>query len=944
MFSARKAAVTAGLLGALGTGMALMPMQVLAAEVESLEAGDVVLEQTTSEDASADALVAEVSEEEGDKAVVAVEPSSVEETGGQELDVPAATDETGADEAADAGVADETTGVVDDATDDAVDTGDATDAPAAEDATDDQTPADEPVIDTEDSDVVDAVDPAGDSATGEDVSIAEAAKPEGAVADEATYRDQWVKQSDSTYYYYNADGNRQTSGWVITTKRIDGTSGSGERYWIDKETGALAFFSKLLTIDENDSSYYSYATDKGYVVRGKYTTDLGLVYLANNDGRLENAGWLVSSSYGDGTQRYYIDSETHACKPGYSADGWDHYTRPEGYVARGKYTASNGTVYLANNDGKLETPGWHVSSDYGDGLQRYYVDSTTHGCNPGYSEDGWAHYTTSKGYVLRGSMTAADGSMYYANNDGKLVQNGWIVTDSFGQGLQRYWIANGTVLKNSFFDSLDGFWGYATSNGSVLRSKLTISDQLYMADNDGKLAKGAGWLISSAYGDGLQRYWLTAVNPGYSYTTRGLIQTASNAWAYGTDKGYVVRGKYVAPSTKYVYLADNDGKLEHTGWVISSKYSKALTRYYIDEDAHACIPGFSSKGWAHYTNDDGSTLVGKKSTSNGFLLADGDGRLAESYTQSAGFYTTSKFDKSSQTYYLVKASDGHLYAKTGRIDANGNHYYGRTDTGYILKGKLHVGKGMLLADSNGVLAWKEGWIVTDIYDNGVKQRYRIDSSPGNGLMGAHIGLFSIGGDSFYGREDQGYVVIGTGKDDDIIYITPANIVYRADSVGRLNVKGISYSAFKTQRNIQIFSSGTRYLIAVDVDNTRCMVFEGAMNNWTLKFDWLCTTGAPWEHEGQGTPRGVNYYIGGDGSCYNWALGGGGGYRTEYYSYFNVSYFTCFMLDLGFHSVKLDFPEEEQLGRRLSQGCVRLSVNNAKWIYENALPGTRVITF
>ncbi len=53
----------------------------------------------------------------------------------------------------------------------------------------------------------------------------------------------------------------------------------------------------------------------------------------------------MTNKYGDGLQRYWIDDEAHAAVPGYSPEGYDHYTRPEGYVVRGKYTnVGNGYV------------------------------------------------------------------------------------------------------------------------------------------------------------------------------------------------------------------------------------------------------------------------------------------------------------------------------------------------------------------------------------------------------------------------------------------------------------------------------------------------------------------------------------------------------------------------------------------------------------------------
>ena len=61
-------------------------------------------------------------------------------------------------------------------------------------------------------------------------------------------------------------------------------------------------------------------------------------------------------------------------KPGYSKDGYPHYTRPEGYVVRGVYltgTKRGSRIYLANSKGELaslpagKNAGWVNSSSWG---------------------------------------------------------------------------------------------------------------------------------------------------------------------------------------------------------------------------------------------------------------------------------------------------------------------------------------------------------------------------------------------------------------------------------------------------------------------------------------------------------------------------------------------------------------------------------------------------
>ncbi|MCR8907582.1 L,D-transpeptidase family protein [Thermophilibacter sp. ET337] len=646
------------------------------------------------------------------------------------------------------------------------------------------------------------------------------------VAVEASQANSWVKDESGAYRWYDAAGNLSQGGWVVTDKNLDNVSGELQRYWIEADTGALAF-SKLLTIIENGVTYWSYATADGYVVRGKHTV-VGAdgnvyVYLADNDGRLAGTGWVVSDAYGDGLQRYWVDEEAHAAVVGYSSDGWDHYTTEKGYVARGKVAATEGDrqlVYLADNDGRLAEAGWVVSDAYGDGLQRYWVDAEAHAAVVGPSADGWAHFTTPEGYVARGFVSYGD-RIYVANNDGLLEdREGWLVTDAYGHGLQRYFFARDELTGCSFIQT--GF---------------------FQAD---LLTGGAGEL-----------------------------------WFYGNPElGYVARGKM--------------------------------------------------------------------GTKNGVLIADNDGVLAESYVDfPEGMYVTDRFDGQLRRYYFVRV-DGHLFAKTGVFVVDGEHYFGYEDEGYLAIGRSAYGRGMIVADNDGRLLWSdvEGWVVTDRFDGAPERYYLWDL--GGGVMGARLGLFKVGANQYYGREDTGYVVRGT-------YTAPGGQTFYADNDGKLSYTFLTSAGWSAWERIKGLYSWTQYLIAVDVTNHRTVVFQGGYiqskgcyGNWTPLYDWGCGTGRLYYHDGEGTPRGT-YTIGGGGADYNWMPGGyvPGGYRTTYWVKNDVKYFTGFFLNLGFHStvgIEGGYSDSSQLGVNISHGCIRLLEKNAKWIYDNALPGTKVVVY
>ena len=457
----------------------------------------------------------------------------------------------------------------------------------------------------------------------------QAAPAPTARAAEPAHADGWAQEADGWHYYENGTS---ATGWRVLSVSRTGAQGY-ERYWFGSD-GVLAQ-GRLVSPSEG-SGYWAYATPDGTIARGKVASPDGTrVYLADNDGRLEDAGWHVTAEYGDGLQRYWVDATDHAAKVGYDdgeGDGsWAHYTTSAGYVLRGAtrdggmryadndgrlasgwlvtsdfgqglqrywvgdeglvakgelvsgsvagYAAyatddgpvvrgvwkspDTGEVYLADNDGRLSGTGW-VVADYGQGLQRYWVDPETNAAEPGLSKDGWAHYTTSEGYVLRGG-DVVNGSKVYADNDGKLLDQGWLVTDAFGQGLQRYWFEDGAAVSGRIVPADRAGWtAYARDDGTILRGKLAVDGVMLLADNDGRLAWGSeGWMVTGAYDGGtLQRYYLTRSADGSFYGARlGRFTLGDGLSYYGReDAGYVVRGSWVAPSGELLY-ADNEGVL-----------------------------------------------------------------------------------------------------------------------------------------------------------------------------------------------------------------------------------------------------------------------------------------------------------------------------------------------------------------------------------------------
>ena len=128
-------------------------------------------------------------------------------------------------------------------------------------------------------------------------------------------------------------------------------------------------------------------------------------------------------------------------------------------------------------------------------------------------------------------------------------------------------------------------------------------------------------------------------------------------------------------------------------------------------------------------------------------------------------------------------------------------------------------------------------------------------------------------------------------------------------------------------NSREFSSNTRYFIWVDLKNFKVNIFNGSKNNWTLLHSYLCSIGK----KSTPTPRG-NFSVGIKGLYF----GVEKGYKCWYYTQFKGNYL--------FHSIIYNLDgsvRDGRLGKAISDGCIRLTKVNAKWIYDNIPENTKV---
>lgn len=129
--------------------------------------------------------------------------------------------------------------------------------------------------------------------------------------------------------------------------------------------------------------------------------------------------------------------------------------------------------------------------------------------------------------------------------------------------------------------------------------------------------------------------------------------------------------------------------------------------------------------------------------------------------------------------------------------------------------------------------------------------------------------------------------------------------------------------------VNLYSSSTPYIIAVNRGTRKVGIYQGWRGNWRNIQYWSCTVGAPSTPTVGGVFRVGNrghYFDSGASRCFWW---------TQFYG------------NYLFHSTLYNrngVPTDSRLGMALSHGCVRLNINNALWIYNNIPRGTTVIVY
>ena len=354
------------------------------------------------------------------------------------------------------------------------------------------------------------------------------------------------------------------------------------------------------------------------------------------------------------------------------------------------------------------------------------------------------------------------------------------------------------------------------------------------------------------------------------------------------------------------------------------------------------------KGQTYYNYGDSRTLTLAKNTVyvcgnlySGYYMS-GNGKM---YKVSAGMATPVSYTVSKgQTYY--SCGDGTtLTLKKNTVYIGGNLYSGYYTAsngkmykvtkgtsslarGIISKGKSYYNykKGKTIKISKAT-AYLNGKLYSGYYLSSTGKMYKVKKGACK-LVSATLSK----GTKYYSYNAA--KTLKLGKKTVYVKGNNANVWAKIkgtwcyyDASGKAKFK--SNTMYNAWKKIKSKSSKTKYFVVVDTSKTKTMIFKGSKGKWVPFKLWSCSPGKSSTPTVKGT-----YTVKAKGYSF------GRGYTCYYYTQFYGDYlFHSVLYRQGTFKIM-----DGRLGQKLSHGCVRLSLGNAKWMYKNIPRNTKVYIY
>ena len=296
---------------------------------------------------------------------------------------------------------------------------------------------------------------------------------------------------------------------------------------------------------------------------------------------------------------------------------------------------------------------------------------------------------------------------------------------------------------------------------------------------------------------------------------------------------------------------------------------------------------------------------------------------------------------------LVQRGNEWFYIENGKLNWNhsGNVEY-NNQWFYVERGRLnwnYTGLGQSGNDWYYIVNGRVNWGYTGLVQRGNEWFY-IENGK---LDWSYTGLVQKGNEWFFvrnGRLDWGYTGLACNGEY-YFYVKNGRLDWSYSGYAQIDGQGEYYEV----RNGRLVGgtltlakmhgvannqdSPTNYIVIVDRAAHRVGVFKGSKYNWADAKYYKCCVGKPSTPTISGT-----YYIKSRGKYFDTGTKG----RCWYFTQINGNYL--------FHSVIYDRQNspkriiDNSMDAAVSHGCVRLDLENAKWIYDNIPNNTKVIIY
>ena len=294
---------------------------------------------------------------------------------------------------------------------------------------------------------------------------------------------------------------------------------------------------------------------------------------------------------------------------------------------------------------------------------------------------------------------------------------------------------------------------------------------------------------------------------------------------------------------------------------------------------------------------------------------------------------------------LVQRGNEWFYIENGKLNWNhsGIVEYNK-QWFYVERGRLnwnYTGLGQSGNDWYYIERGRVNWGYTGLVQKGNEWFY----VKGGKLDWSYTGLVQKGNEWFFvrnGRLDWGYTGLACNGEY-YFYVKNGRLDWSYSGYAQIDGQGEYYEV----RNGRLVGgtltlakmhgvannqdSPTNYIVIVDRAAHRVGVFKGSKYNWADAKYYKCCVGKPSTPTISGT-----YYIKSRGKYFDTGTKG----RCWYFTQINGNYL--------FHSVIYDRQNspkriiDNSMDAAVSHGCVRLDLENAKWIYDNIRNNTKVI--